>query len=60
MRGFHKRRLWLTDGSCIGLRPAHRNHVWSYDWIEERIRLISFPKRRYRVFPPEHTCDTLI
>src|SRR5262245_41284420 len=22
-------RLWLTDGSCIRLRPEHRNHVWS-------------------------------
>jgi Glucose-6-phosphate dehydrogenase, C-terminal domain len=24
-------RLWLTDGSCIRLRPQHRNHVWSYE-----------------------------
>ena len=24
-------RLWLADGSCIRLRPQHRNHVWSYD-----------------------------
>jgi hypothetical protein len=22
-------RLWLTDGSCIRLRPEYRNHVWS-------------------------------
>jgi len=22
-------RLWLNDGSCIRLRPEHRNHVWS-------------------------------
>lgn len=22
-------RLWLNDGSCIRLRPAHKNHVWS-------------------------------
>jgi putative transposase len=22
-------RLWLHDGSCIRLRPDHRNHVWS-------------------------------
>ena len=22
-------RLWLADGSCIRLRPEHRNHVWS-------------------------------
>jgi len=26
-----RRRLWLTDGSCIRLRPEHRDHVWSYD-----------------------------
>jgi transposase InsO family protein len=29
-------RLWLTDGSCIRLRPQHRNHVWSYDFVEDR------------------------
>ena len=27
-------RLWLNDGSCIRLRPRHRNHVWSYDFVE--------------------------
>ncbi len=26
-------RLWLNDGSCIRLRPEHRNHVWSYDFL---------------------------
>jgi putative transposase len=26
--------LWLNDGSCIRLRPQHRNHVWSYDFVE--------------------------
>lgn len=26
-------RLWLNDGSCIRLRPTHRNHVWSYDIV---------------------------
>ena len=29
-------RLWLNDGSCIRLRPAHRNHVWSYDFVQDR------------------------
>jgi putative transposase len=29
-------RLWLTDGSCIRLRPEHPNHVWSYDFVETR------------------------
>jgi putative transposase len=31
-----KGRLWDTDGSCLRLRPEHRNHVWSYDFVEER------------------------
>ena len=29
-------RLWLNDGSCIRLRPAHKDHVWSYDFMAER------------------------
>ena len=35
-RQLKQERLWLTDGSCIRLRPAHRNHVWSYDFVHER------------------------
>jgi len=31
-----KGRLWLNDGSCIRLRPEHPNHVWSYDFVEDR------------------------
>lgn len=31
-------RLWLGDGSCIRLRPTHRDHVWSYDFIHDRTR----------------------
>ena len=29
-------RLWLTDGSCIRLRPARLNHVWAYDFVAAR------------------------
>ena len=29
-------RLWLTDGSCVRLRPMHPNHVWSYDFVQDR------------------------
>ncbi len=29
-------RLWLNDGSCIRLRPNHKDHVWSYDFMAER------------------------
>jgi len=31
-----KRRLWLTDGNCIRLRAEHKNHVWSYDFVEDK------------------------
>ena len=31
-----RRRLWLNDGSCIRLRPTHRDHVWSYDFVMDR------------------------
>ena len=31
-----RRRLWLNDGSCVRLRPQHRNHVWSYDFVHDR------------------------
>ena len=29
-------RLWLNDGSCIRLRPLYPNHIWSYDFVEDR------------------------
>jgi putative transposase len=29
-------RLWLNDGSCVRLRPTHRNHVWPYDFVADR------------------------
>jgi putative transposase len=38
-------RLWLTDGSCLWLRPEHRNHVWSYDFVEDR----AHDGRKYRM-----------
>lgn len=31
-------RLYLNDGSCIRLRPRWRNHVWSYDFVADRLR----------------------
>jgi transposase InsO family protein len=31
-------RLWLNDGSCVRLRPLHRDHVWSYDFVADRTR----------------------
>jgi putative transposase len=38
-------RLWLTDGSCIRLRPKYPNHVWSYDFVEDR----THDGRKYRM-----------
>src|SRR3977135_2615853 len=38
-------RLWLNDGSCIRLRPQHRNHVWSYDFVEH----LTHDGRKYRM-----------
>ncbi len=29
-------RLWLNDGSCVRLRPERQNHVWFYDFVEDR------------------------
>jgi len=40
LKGPHKQpkraRLWLNDGSCVRLRPERPNHVWSYDFIQDR------------------------
>jgi putative transposase len=30
-------RLYLNDGSCIRLRPCWQNHVWSYDFVADRL-----------------------
>ena len=38
-------RLWLTDGSCIRLRAERPNHVWSYDFVEDR----THEGRKYRM-----------
>jgi transposase InsO family protein len=28
--------LWLNDGSCSRLRPGRPDHVWSYDFVQDR------------------------
>jgi transposase InsO family protein len=38
-------RLWLNDGSCIRLRAERPNHVWSYDFVEDR----THDGRKYRL-----------
>ncbi len=40
-------RLWLNEGSCVRLRPAYPDHVWSYDFLADgtsdgrRLRLLT-------------------
>jgi len=38
-------RLWLADGSCVRLRAEHPDHVWSYDFVEDR----THDGRKYRM-----------
>ena len=38
-------RLWLNDGSCVRLRPKHKDHVWAYDFVHGRTR----DGRRFRM-----------
>jgi putative transposase len=38
-------RLWLADGSCTRLRAEYPNHVWSYDFVEDR----THDGRKYRM-----------
>jgi putative transposase len=26
----------LNDGACVRFRPEHPNHVWSYDFVQDR------------------------
>ena len=38
-------RLWLSDGSCVRLRAERPNHIWSYDFVEDR----THDGRKYRM-----------
>ncbi len=40
-----RRRLWLKDGSTIRLRPEHKDHVWSYDIVEDK----TYNGRKFRI-----------
>jgi len=52
-----KRRLWLNDGSCVRLRAEHKNHVWSYDFVEDK----TYNGRKIRILNiiDEHTHECL-
>jgi putative transposase len=40
-----RRRLWLNDGSCVRLRANRPDHVWSYDFVEDR----TYDGRKFRM-----------
>lgn len=50
-------RLWLTDGSCIRLRPKKKDHVWSYDIV--MIRTTDGRALRILVIIDEYTRECL-
>lgn len=50
-------RLWLTDGSCIRLRPEKKDHEWSYDFV--MIRTTDGKPIRILVIIDEYTRECL-
>ena len=38
-------RLWLSEGSCARLRAERANHVWTYNFVEDR----THDGRKYRM-----------
>ncbi len=30
--------MWCNEGSCVRLRPRHKDHVWAYDFVHGRTR----------------------
>ena len=42
---FKQGRIWFADRSCIRLRAERPNHVWSYDFVEDR----THDGRKYRM-----------
>ena len=55
----HKKRgrLYLNDGSCLRLRPCWKDHVWSYDFVADR--LIDGTKIRFLTLVDEYTRECL-
>jgi putative transposase len=52
-----RRRLWLNGGSCVRLRAAYKDHVWSYDFVADR----TSDGRAFRMLTivDEHTRESL-
>lgn len=55
----HKKRgrLYLHDGSCIRLRACWPNHVWSYDFVADR--LMDGTRIRFLTVVDEYTRECL-
>jgi len=53
-----RHRLWLNDSSCIRLRPEYKDHVWSYDIIEDK----TYNGKRFRILNimDEYTRECLL
>lgn len=52
-----KGRLWLNENDCVRLRAEYRNHVWSYDFVEDK--LSSGRKLRWLNIIDEHSRECL-
>jgi len=52
-----RRSLWLNDGSCVRLRPLHRKHIWSFDFVQARscdgcsLRVLTLIDEHSRAYP---------
>ncbi len=58
-----KRRLFLNDGHCVRRRSERRNHVWSYDFVEDSTldgRKLRFLKRRSHVWSYDFVEDSTL
>ena len=52
-----RRRLFLNDGSCVRLRAERKNHVWSYDFVEDKT--MNSKKIRFLNIIDEYTHECL-
>ena len=52
-----KRRIFYNDSSCVRLRAEHPDHVWSYDFVEDR--LMNGTKLRWLNVIDEYTRECL-
>jgi transposase InsO family protein len=48
-------RLWLNDGSCVRKRPEYKNHVWAYDFVQDR----THEGKRFRMLKSIDVIETL-